>query len=65
MKIKTTLFGEVEVDLVAHRRKQGLNNIVESIIRDLKSTKLGDGNTRITSAGKATLHMEIRDQLIG
>ncbi len=58
MKIKTTKFGEQEIDLTPHLRKKGLNNIVESIIKELKQT------TRVSATEKALLHVEIRSQFL-
>jgi hypothetical protein len=61
MRINTTLLGEVEVDLVEHRRMQGLHSIVESIIEELTSTQSND----LLPQEKADLQLDITDQLFG
>lgn len=58
MLFETTKFGSVEVNLTNHKRKKGLNNIVESILKEIKKT------TRLTNQEHETLHNEIRERLL-
>ena len=57
----TTLLGTHEIDLTPHKRRKGINNIVRSIIDELKVK----ANVRqISNQDRSTLHMQIRKQLL-